>query len=29
MLNPDPWASDPMIRVEEVVLFDPNGRRTP
>ncbi|MFE8032250.1 hypothetical protein [Thiohalocapsa marina] len=29
MLNPDPWASDPMIRVEEVVLFDPNARRTP
>lgn len=29
MLNPDPWATDPMIRVEEVVLFDPNARRTP
>ncbi|UHD16326.1 hypothetical protein [Thiocapsa bogorovii] len=29
MLNPDPWASDPMIRVEEIVLFDPNEKRTP
>jgi hypothetical protein len=25
----DPWASDPMIRVQEVVLFDPNEKRAP
>ena len=29
MASADPWASDPMIRVEEVVLFDPSARRTP
>jgi hypothetical protein len=29
MASADPWASDPMIRVEEVVLFDQNEKRTP